>query len=126
MNANDLPNPALVQLPATIARYERIVERDFWTKLLRMAGRVPFAEDLAAAYYCVRDPLTPMRVKGVLLAALAYFVLPVDAIPDFLPAIGFTDDAAVFALAFSMVSKHIDDCHRRAARARLGILEPVL
>ena len=125
MNANDLPNPAAAQLPATIARYERIVERDFWSKLLLLAGKVPFAEDLAAAYYCVRDPMTPVKVKGVLLAALAYFVLPVDAIPDFLPVIGFTDDAAVFALAFSMVSKHIDERHRQAARARLGILEPV-
>ncbi|HEY1630476.1 MAG TPA: YkvA family protein [Rhizomicrobium sp.] len=125
MTANDLPNPAAPQLPVAIARYERIVERDFWSKLLKLAGRVPFTEELAAAYYCVRDPATPLRVKGVLLAALAYFVMPVDAIPDFLPVIGFTDDAAVFALAISMVSKHIEERHYKAARARLGILEPV-
>jgi uncharacterized membrane protein YkvA (DUF1232 family) len=121
----DIPDPAAPQLPATIARYERIVERDFWTKLFAVAGRVPFAEDLAAAYYCIADPTTPGRVKGVLLAALAYFVMPFDAIPDFLPVIGFTDDAAVLALAFRIVSKSVKERHYKAARARLGILEPV-
>ena len=125
MDANELPNPAAPQLPAAIARYERIVADGFWDKLLRLAGRVPFAEDLAASFYCVTDPATPAKVKGILLAALAYFVLPVDAIPDFLPVIGFTDDAAVFAIAFGLVSRSIKDDHYRAARARLGILEPV-
>jgi uncharacterized membrane protein YkvA (DUF1232 family) len=120
----DIPDPAAPQLPATVARYERIVERGFWDKLFQVVGRVPFAEDLGAAYYCVADPTTPGRVKGVLLAALAYFVMPFDAIPDFLPVIGFTDDAAVLALAFSIVSKSVKERHYKAARQRLGILEP--
>ena len=120
----DLPDPAAIQLPATIARYERVVERGFWTKLLKVAGHIPFAEDLAAAYFCVADPTTPRRVRGVLLAALAYFVMPFDAIPDFLPVIGFTDDAAVLAIAIALVSKSIKERHYRAARVRLGIPEP--
>jgi uncharacterized membrane protein YkvA (DUF1232 family) len=120
----DLPDPAAIQLPAIIARHERIVERGFWEKLLRVAGRIPFAEDLAAAWFCVADPTTPTRVKGVLLAALAYFVMPFDLIPDFLPVIGFTDDAAVLAIAFGLVSKSIKPRHYKAARARLGIAEP--
>jgi uncharacterized membrane protein YkvA (DUF1232 family) len=119
-----LPDPAAIQLPAIIARNERIVERGFWTKLLKVAGRIPFSEDLGAAYYCVADPTTPGRVKGILLAALAYFVMPVDIIPDFLPVIGFTDDAAVLAIAIGLVSKSIKERHYRAARARLGIPEP--
>ncbi|HEY2070549.1 MAG TPA: YkvA family protein [Rhizomicrobium sp.] len=121
----ELPDPTAPQLPAVMERYERIIERDFWEKLLRLAGRVPFAEELAASYYCVADPTTPLRVKGILLAALAYFVMPFDAIPDFLPIIGFSDDAAVMALAFRMVSKSVKERHFKAARARLGILEPV-
>ncbi|HTQ13828.1 MAG TPA: YkvA family protein [Rhizomicrobium sp.] len=125
MKAGDLPDPKAAQLPVVVARHERIVERGFWDKLLGLAGQLPFAEDLAAAYYCVADPATPARVKAILLAALAYFVLPTDAIPDFLPVIGFTDDAAVLALAFSMVSRNIRPEHFRAARRRLGILEPV-
>src|SRR5262249_46387939 len=53
---------------------ERTVRRDFWTALKEFAGRLPFVEDLVAAYYCALDPATPMRVRGILLAALAYFI----------------------------------------------------
>ena len=63
----------------------------------RVAAHIPFAEELLAAYYCAFDRDTPLQVKATLVGALAYFVLPVDAIPDVLPVIGFTDDAAVLA-----------------------------
>ncbi len=75
-----LPDPAVIHLPATIAQNERIVERGFWKKLLAVAGRIPFADDAAAAYFCAADPTTPTRVRGVLFAALAYFVMPFDVI----------------------------------------------
>jgi len=116
-----MPDPAAIQLPATIAQNERIVEHGFWRKLLRVAGRIPFAEDAAAAYYCAADPTTPSRVKGVLVAALAYFVLPFDAIPDFIAGLGFTDDAAVLALAIGLVSRHIKPRHVARAREALGL-----
>ena len=106
-------------LPAVIARDERIVERGFWKKLLKLAGTIPFAEDLAAAYFCAVDPATPTRVKGVLLAALAYFVTPVDLIPDFVAGLGFTDDAAVLAAAIALVSRHVKPEHIARARAAL-------
>lgn len=120
----DLPDPAAYPLPATIARNERIVEKSFWRKLLSVAGQIPFAEDLAAAYYCAIDPATPSRVKGVILAALAYFVIPFDAIPDFVAGLGFTDDAAVLAMAIGLVSRHITEEHRKRARRTLGIAAP--
>ena len=120
----DLPNPLAVQLPAVIARNTRTVELGFWTKLLKVAGKIPFAEDLAAAYFCAVDPATPGRVRGILIAALAYFVLPVDIIPDFIAGIGFTDDAAVLATAIALVSSHIKPRHHKRARAALGLGEP--
>ena len=120
----ETPNPAAVQLPATIMRNERIVDEGFWKKLLKVAGKVPFAEDAAAAYFCAVDPQTPAKVRAILLAALAYFVLPIDAIPDFVAGIGFTDDAAVIALAIAIVSGNIKDGHRKRARAALHIPEP--
>ncbi|MDE1986001.1 MAG: DUF1232 domain-containing protein [Alphaproteobacteria bacterium] len=120
----DLPDPKAVQLPAVIARNQRTVERSFWKKLLKVAGRIPFAEDLAAAYFCAVDPLTPGRVRGVLFAALAYFVIPTDVIPDFIAGFGFTDDAAVLATAIGLVSGHIKPHHRQRARAALNIPEP--
>ena len=119
-----MPNPAAVQLPATIARNERIVEREFWKKLLKVAGKIPFAEAAAAAYFCTVDPKTPSKVKAILLAALAYFVMPFDVIPDFIVGLGFTDDAAVLAMALTLVAGQIKDEHRRRARAALHIPEP--
>ena len=84
-----------------LAERERRVRRDFWAKLKRIAGMVPFVEDLVAAYYCALDPATPMRVRGMLLAALAYFILPVDIIPDMIAGLGFADDMALLTAAWS-------------------------
>jgi uncharacterized membrane protein YkvA (DUF1232 family) len=93
--------------------------RDFWRKLRRLAAHIPFAEDLLAAYYCAFDRATPCQVKATLVAAIAYFVLPFDAIPDMLPVIGFTDDAAVLATAIRLVASHMRPEHREAAREKL-------
>jgi len=120
----EIPNPGAIQLPATIARNERIVDAGFWKKLRKVAGRIPFAEDAAAAYFCAVDPRTPSKVKALLLAALAYFVVPVDVIPDFVAGLGFTDDAAVLALALSLVAGNVTDVHRKRARQALYIPEP--
>jgi uncharacterized membrane protein YkvA (DUF1232 family) len=81
---------------------------------------LPFAEDLLAAYYCAFDRATPVQVKAALVGALAYFVLPVDAVPDVLPFVGFTDDAAVLLTALRMVGAHMRPEHRDAARAALA------
>ena len=118
---NELPDFTKAQLPAVLAHNTRKVEKSFWQKLLKVAGRIPFAEDAAAAYFCATDPATPSSVKGILIAALAYFVTPVDLIPDFIAGIGFTDDAAVLAMALSLVAGHIKPRHRRRARAALGL-----
>lgn len=111
-------------LPAVIARHARIVEEGFWPKLLKLAGRVPFVEDLAAAYFCVIDPTTPGRVRGILLAALAWFVLPAAVMPEFVAILGFTNEIAVTAIAVRMIRKHLKDRHYVRARAALGIPEP--
>lgn len=120
----DLPDPEADQLPEIVARDARIVERGFWKKLLRVAGRIPFADDAAAAWFCAVDPATPRRVKGVLFAALAYFVMPFDAIPDFIAGFGFTDDAAVLAMALGLVARHVKPRHLAQARAALDLPEP--
>jgi uncharacterized membrane protein YkvA (DUF1232 family) len=101
------------------------VRRRFWIKLKKVAGRLPFIEDLLAAYYCAFDKQTPRHVQVALLGAIAYFVLPFDFIPDMMPVLGFTDDAAVLATVIRLVAVHITDDHREAARAALkrGIAE---
>jgi uncharacterized membrane protein YkvA (DUF1232 family) len=103
-----------------LARDEARVRRDFWSKLKRVAARLPFAEELLTAYYCAFDQGTPLHVRGTLLAALAYFVLPFDFIPDMLPFLGFTDDAAVLLTAVRLVAGNIRPEHRAAAQASLA------
>jgi uncharacterized membrane protein YkvA (DUF1232 family) len=95
------------------------VQRSFWRKLGRVAAQIPFAEDLLAAYYCAFDRDTPVQVRTVLFGALAYFILPFDAVPDILPVLGFTDDAAVLATAIKMVVDNLRPEHREAARRAL-------
>lgn len=118
-NGDSIPT----QLPIPTERQQRRTRRKLLPKLLRVAGRIPFADDLAAAYYCALDPQTPVKVKMILFAALGYFVLPVDAIPDVLTGLGFTDDATVLATALGIVGAHIREPHRAAARRLLGLAE---
>jgi len=97
----------------------RDLRRDFWRKLRWAAARIPFAEDLLAAYYCAFDRATPRHVQLTLIGALAYFVLPADVVPDIIPVLGFGDDAAVLAGTLKLVSDHITPAHRDAARTKL-------
>lgn len=101
---------------------EQRIRQEFWPKIRRVAAHLPFAENAVAAFYCATDPETPARTKAILLAALAYFILPTDTIPDFLPLFGFTDDAAVLAAALSAISAHMKERHHEAARAWLAKL----
>ena len=103
-----------------IADDEAGVRREFWAKARRFAAGLPFAEDLLAAYYCAFDRDTPTHVKASLVAAIAYFVLPADAIPDVLPVFGFGDDAAVLATVLRLVATAMRPEHRIAARQALA------
>src|SRR5215470_16818587 len=95
------------------------VRRRFWIKFKQVVAKLPFAEDLLAAYYCAFDRQTPRHVQATLLGAIAYFILPFDFIPDMMPLLGFTDDAAVLATAIRLVASHITEDHHMAARAAL-------
>lgn len=101
-------------------RDERGILDDTIMRLKALGRQLPFAEDALAAYHCVRDPETSTRVKLILLAALAYFVMPIDMVPDVLPLLGFTDDAAVLAGAIATVRGAITEDHREKARASLA------
>lgn len=94
---------------------EKTVKAKFWPTMRKAAGRIPFSRDVAAAYYCATDPQTPIRARGILLAALAYFVLPFDIVPDFLAVVGFSDDIAVLTAAFAMIRANIKQEHYDAA-----------
>ena len=74
----------------------------------------------SAAYYCALDKSTPLRAKAILLAALGYFVLPADTIPDIVLGLGFTDDIAVLTAAITAVRAHMTPAHRLAAKRALA------
>jgi uncharacterized membrane protein YkvA (DUF1232 family) len=109
---------ALAVLPPS-AESEEQVRSEFWRKLRRFAGRLPFAEDAVAAWFCAFDPRTPLKAKAILIGALAYFLLPADAVPDVLTGLGFTDDAAVLFAAIRSVAPYVRENHRAQAREAL-------
>jgi len=116
-------HPSRALVPQVQRVNEVRVKRGFWPKLRRVASRVPFARDVVAVYFCARDPETPAPAKGIMLGALAYFVLPTDAIPDVFAGIGFTDDAAVIAALLSTLGATLKPRHRQAARDALDGLK---
>ncbi len=96
---------------------EAVVRERFAAKAKRYLRQLPLAQETVAMYFCLLDPATPVWVKATAAAALAYFILPFDAIPDLLPIVGLSDDAGVLAAAMTTIAAHITDEHR--ARARL-------
>jgi uncharacterized membrane protein YkvA (DUF1232 family) len=114
--ATEMLDPKKALVPEVIRVNEVKVREGFWPKVRKVAAKVPFMDDVLAIWWCARDPETPMAAKGMMLAGLAYFILPTDAIPDVLAGVGFTDDAAVIAALLAVVGKNIKDRHRAAAR----------
>ena len=107
---------------ARMAADEQIVESGFWRKLRRAAVAITFTREAVAAYCCARDPKTKLGVKATILAALAYFVVPADLIPDVVFALGYTDDITVFWAAWSIVAHHVTDAHRQRASKLLELM----
>lgn len=112
-------SPAEMQSLRRAARDEAGILEEVLAMVRRLARSLPFSEDVLAAYFCVRDPATSRRVKLILLAALAYFVMPFDGVPDLIPILGFTDDAAMIAAAIAAVRGAITEDHRADARTIL-------
>lgn len=98
-------------------RNEQVVREGFAVKAKRYLRHVPLAHETVAMYFCMLDPKTPFWVKATAATALAYFILPLDAIPDLMPLAGFSDDAGVLATALTAISAHVSDEHRARAKA---------
>lgn len=97
-----------------------------WMKTAAAAVGKSLAEKVLVAYYVARDPATSPWARGVLVSALAYVGMPVDALPDVTPIVGFSDDATVVALALGVVAASIRPRHHRQSRKtmrRWGLVE---
>jgi uncharacterized membrane protein YkvA (DUF1232 family) len=112
----DPKNALAPYLSSNKEKQEQRVRRDFWAKLKQAGRKLPFAEEAVAAFYCATDPRTPATARAILFAALAYFIAPIDLVPDILAVIGFGDDMAVLMSVFAVLKTHITDEHRAKAR----------
>lgn len=102
--------------------HEARVRSRFWKTVRKAIVAIPFIEEVVATYYCALDPETPASVRATLLAALTYFVVPLDVIPDFVVGFGFSDDITVLLTTIGLVRRHIGERHRIAARIALDRL----
>jgi uncharacterized membrane protein YkvA (DUF1232 family) len=116
---DEVLDPTKALVPSVQRVNEVRVTSGFWPKLRRTAARIPFARELVSVYYSARDPETPVAAKGIMMGALAYFVLPIDAIPDIFAGIGFTDDAAVITALLATLGANIKRRHKDKADAAL-------
>ncbi|KQS57225.1 hypothetical protein ASG17_00335 [Brevundimonas sp. Leaf363] len=123
MTPDDALDPSRALVPSVQRINEMRVQKGFWPKIARTAAGIPFAGQALSVYFSARDPDTPVAAKGMMLGALAYFVLPIDAIPDIFAGIGFTDDAAVFAALIATLGANIKARHRDQAKAALKKLK---
>ena len=123
MDLSDLPRPiddaAISRALVPVRGQESFVRRSFWRKVRRNLDRVPFLDRAIAAYFAAVDPRTPAYAKAVLFAALAYFVIPTDLIPDFISGAGFTDDLSVLLAVLQTFAPHVGEHHHELARSWL-------
>lgn len=96
-------------------------EDKFWAKLKKFAVKAGHSVVYTALllFYTLQKPELPKKARITILAALGYFILPVDLIPDFAVGIGFTDDLGALGVALIQVAMYIDDEVKKKAKAKL-------
>ncbi len=90
----------------------------FWKKLIRStqkAGKAVISKALLL-YYTLNDSDTPTKYKAIIYGALGYFITPLDAIPDFAPLIGYSDDLSIIVATLIAVSSFVKDSHKERAQ----------
>lgn len=98
-------------MPDTKNYIQYYSSESFWDKVTSCAAKAG-REVLIKAFqlfYVLDKPDVPVWAKSAIIGAIGYFILPVDAIPDFLPVVGYTDDLGVLAAAIGTVAMYVDD-----------------
>ena len=118
MNAMNNSNSASPENYIPKFRRKKLNEPGFLRKLGRFAGRLgaPVVRQLYALYFLWKSPHTPKQAKMIIVGALVYFFSPIDAIPDLLGPLGFTDDIAVITLVYSQMKAYLTEDIREQAR----------
>ncbi len=117
-NRNRLQNPS----PMKTASPENFDHKGFWHCVRTTLAKCPSLDQIVAIYLAFTDSATPRWAKAVLVGALLYCVMPLDAIPDLIPVTGLADDiACVASILVSAAGAHVTMHHRKRARAILGL-----
>lgn len=99
----------------------RFTEGDFWQKIkdtFKAAGRKVIGMALQL-FFSAKKPSTPLWAKAVIYSAIAYFISPIDAIPDITPVVGYSDDLAALTAALGTVSAYVDTVVKKMAEEKL-------
>ncbi|WP_353980233.1 YkvA family protein [Salinicola endophyticus] len=119
---HDTPAPMTDPEAVVIEHAEAYSDARFWRKLARFGSRAGRGVALKSLqlYFVLKRPDVPIWAKSTIIGALGYFISPLDAIPDVIAGVGFTDDASVLAAALVAVSIYIDEEVERQAAAVLA------
>jgi uncharacterized membrane protein YkvA (DUF1232 family) len=85
----------------------KFVEGNIWTKLEAVGKKISFAKDILALVNYMRDPYVSWHRKAIVVAALIYFISPIDAIPDIAPLIGYMDDLGVITALMKFLGSEL-------------------
>lgn len=96
------------------------LDQNFWEKLRKFATQAgkQVVERALTLYYAAQRPETPAWAKMVIYSSLAYFILPTDAVPDFTPIVGYSDDLTAILSALSAVAVSITPEVKESARQK--------
>lgn len=101
---------------------KQVTGERLWTKITKYAQKagVKVIYAVLLMWYAYQRKDTPSWAKRIILGALAYFVSPIDMIPDLSPFLGFTDDLGILGMGLVAVAAYINDDVRNNARQRLS------
>ncbi len=89
------------------SRKVEFIEQNLWTKLQNAGKKITFAKDIKALYYYMKDSYIPWYRKAIVVAGIIYFIVPLDAVPDFAPFVGYLDDLGVITSLLKYLGKEL-------------------
>ena len=95
-----------------------VIEEGVLKKVLLRAGRA-IAKPALEGFELIMDNSTPPQVRISMMGALTYLIVPVDLIPDFIPASGFSDDLVALTAVISLWQHHITPEIKFRAKSKL-------
>lgn len=103
-------DPAYVERKTTYNEYKKdkeYVEENLWEKLEKTGKKISFARDIRALFQYMLDDQVSWTRKSIVVAGLLYFILPIDAVPDLIPLVGYLDDLGVITALMKFLGNQL-------------------